>query len=375
MRSYTFAALLFPALAVCRLFKDDAYLQDSAGASSIVQASPASVPTSGSPAATGVSIGEILELRQAPGLTPANAAPPVDPGLVPQSAPENPAVPAGNLAPAVAPVSVDSSSSSPSSPSSPSSIASPSSSSLGVDVSAAATVPATSTVVAPPANQIAPAVPPAAVPVNPAAPALTTAAAPLAAPDVNDFVTVQWVETWIGGTSQTWVPKTISFHFKDMTAPLLPGKGEIGMGTLTGEPGQTKTVMLGAAPTEAAGWRGVAAAVGVGVVGMMVVVRGRGGFRAKSENGTVFGSPQHACEILGDRGKPDHTTTSQRKIMKRGSTLIKNSPDVQMDEAQRARQIQEYKGWSDTPGYAQKCGAISSRLVVSGQRRSVRFDR
>ena len=74
------------------------------------------------------------------------------------------------------------------------------------------------------------------------------------------------------GTVQTWVPKTITFHFEPvMSQAPLPGKGEIGMGTLTGVPGKTKTIVVGAAPTHAAGWmRGVAAAVGVGIVGVMI---------------------------------------------------------------------------------------------------------
>jgi len=82
--------------------------------------------------------------------------------------------------------------------------------------------------------------------------------------------TVEWRQTMIGGTYSTWYPKTISFRFgTEATAPL-PGKGEIGMGTLTGQVGQTKTV-AGAAPTQAAVWkRGVAVAVGVGLAGMVV---------------------------------------------------------------------------------------------------------
>jgi hypothetical protein len=85
-------------------------------------------------------------------------------------------------------------------------------------------------------------------------------------------VTVQWVETTLGGTYSTWWPHTISLDFDPAKnqAPL-PGKGEIGMGTLTGRTGQTQTIVMGAAPTQGAGWvKGVAAAVGVGVVGMVV---------------------------------------------------------------------------------------------------------
>jgi hypothetical protein len=43
------------------------------------------------------------------------------------------------------------------------------------------------------------------------------------------------------------------------------------MGSLTGKTGQTQTIVMGAAPTQGAVWvKGVAAAVGVGVVGMLV---------------------------------------------------------------------------------------------------------
>lgn len=102
----------------------------------------------------------------------------------------------------------------------------------------------------------------------------TTTSTLFASSSVNpdDFVRVQWVETWFGGTSQTWIPKTITFQFRPWpTQAPLPGKGEIGMGTLTDEPGKTKTILVGAAPTQAAGWiRGVVAAMGVGVVGIVL---------------------------------------------------------------------------------------------------------
>lgn len=84
-------------------------------------------------------------------------------------------------------------------------------------------------------------------------------------------MSVQWVETWIGGTSQTWVPKTITFHFQAyMTQAPLPGKGEIGMGTLTGVPGQTKTVTAAAAPTQDPALLKGLVALGMGVAGMLV---------------------------------------------------------------------------------------------------------
>ncbi|XP_014553159.1 hypothetical protein COCVIDRAFT_29604 [Bipolaris victoriae FI3] len=87
------------------------------------------------------------------------------------------------------------------------------------------------------------------------------------------FVTVQWVETFIGGTYSTWWPHTVSIDFKPQrsVAPA-PGRGEIGMGTLTGKTGQTQTVVevvAAAAPTQNPGWvRGVAAMVGLGVMGV-----------------------------------------------------------------------------------------------------------
>lgn len=43
------------------------------------------------------------------------------------------------------------------------------------------------------------------------------------------------------------------------------------MGSITGKTGQTQTVDMGAAPTHAAAWaKGVAAAIGVGIAGMVV---------------------------------------------------------------------------------------------------------
>lgn len=104
-------------------------------------------------------------------------------------------------------------------------------------------------------------------------PHITTTSSLLSTPGVNqDFVSVQWVETWIGGTSQTWVPKTITFHFQAfVTQAPMPGIGEIGMGTLTGVPGQTKTVAAAAAPTQdTALLKGLVAALGVGVAGIFV---------------------------------------------------------------------------------------------------------
>ena len=100
--------------------------------------------------------------------------------------------------------------------------------------------------------------------VDPDDPDATTASAGLVSAGVNDdYVSVYWVESWGEGGSSTWVPKTVTYHFNAYrTQAPLPGKGEIGMGTLTAE---------GAAPTQAAVWvKGVAAAVGVGLAGMIV---------------------------------------------------------------------------------------------------------
>lgn len=88
----------------------------------------------------------------------------------------------------------------------------------------------------------------------------------------DDYYSVRWVETWIGGTSQTWLPQTLLFHFEPMSPAPQPGEGVIGMGTLTGTPGQTKAFgMLADAPKPTASWvRGVVAAFGAGAIGMLV---------------------------------------------------------------------------------------------------------
>jgi hypothetical protein len=142
---------------------------------------------------------------------------------------------------------------------------------------------------APNANPAAPAVPgnpalnPAVAPVQPVAPVVPVApvaplppvvapanpAVPVANPATSLSVTVQWIETWIGGTSQTWVPRTVTFGGQGyVTQAPSPGKGQVGMGTLKGEAGITKTVVVGAAPTVGFGW--VVAAVGV--VGVVAVL-------------------------------------------------------------------------------------------------------
>jgi hypothetical protein len=85
-----------------------------------------------------------------------------------------------------------------------------------------------------------------------------------------DYVTTLWIETWLDSTSRTWVPKTVTFHFPEISPAPRPGKGEIGLGTLTGNSRKTQTVALGAAPSQTAGLMGIAAAIGVGIVGMAV---------------------------------------------------------------------------------------------------------
>lgn len=101
-------------------------------------------------------------------------------------------------------------------------------------------------------------------------PAITASPSPI---DLADgfYVTTQWVATWLDSTSRTWVPQTITLRYKPTVVAPPPGKGEIGMGTLTGKTGVTRTVVLGAAPAQTVGVvRGIVAAVGVGIVGMVV---------------------------------------------------------------------------------------------------------
>ncbi|KAF2649278.1 hypothetical protein K491DRAFT_721814 [Lophiostoma macrostomum CBS 122681] len=122
--------------------------------------------------------------------------------------------------------------------------------------------------------------PPAAVPApnanpNPDAvqPAATVPAGAAETGLVDHYsVTVVWVETMIGGTSKTWVPKTITAFFPAVPSQgPMPAKGEVGMGTLTGQTGKTKTVLVGAAPTVGAGMiKGMVVAAGVGIAGLVV---------------------------------------------------------------------------------------------------------
>ena len=78
---------------------------------------------------------------------------------------------------------------------------------------------------------------------------------------------MQWVETWPVSTSRTWVPKTLTIHFDHaQTLAPEPGKGVIGLGTIVGELGVTKTVVLGAAPTRTVQWaRGAMVVAGLGL--------------------------------------------------------------------------------------------------------------
>lgn len=130
-----------------------------------------------------------------------------------------------------------------------------------------ADMPINPTTIAIPAFPVTPPQPPADL-------TLTTAAVSPVAGQIEDpsvFVTVQWLETWIGGTSRTWLPHTITLYqgAPARTGPL-PGKGEIGMGTLTGELGITQTVVQGGAMTAGPEWKmGAVAAVGLGVAGII----------------------------------------------------------------------------------------------------------
>lgn len=122
----------------------------------------------------------------------------------------------------------------------------------------------------PPDDGAIPPVPPAAMP--DALVSATTTEPSLSLITGDDFVTTQWVETHIGKATQ-WVPEIVTFHFESMSQAPLPGKGSIGMGTLTGEPGQTQTywTVVTAAATHAVDSKpAIAAAVAVGVVGLVM---------------------------------------------------------------------------------------------------------
>jgi hypothetical protein len=128
-------------------------------------------------------------------------------------------------------------------------------------------VPASSLTVPPVITPVITTATPAAIPLPP--PAALPAAAPPNESGVS--ITVQWVETWIGGTSRTWLPHTITLHNQAAleTGPA-PGKGQIGMGTITGRLGVTKTVIQGSAKTVGPEWKiGAMAAVGIGIAGIV----------------------------------------------------------------------------------------------------------
>lgn len=119
----------------------------------------------------------------------------------------------------------------------------------------------------PPGDGAIPPVPPGEMPG-----ALVSAMSSLSLTTRDDFVTTVWVETHIGKATQ-WVPETVTLHFEPMSQAPLPGEGSIGMGTLTGEPGQTQTywTVVTAAATHAVDSKpAVAAAVAVGVVGLVM---------------------------------------------------------------------------------------------------------
>ncbi|KAF2004195.1 hypothetical protein P154DRAFT_50751 [Amniculicola lignicola CBS 123094] len=96
-------------------------------------------------------------------------------------------------------------------------------------------------------------------------------AAPLDSGVGGISVTVQWVETHIG-SSTTWVPVTVTFKFAAVPSQgPLPGKGVIGMGSLTGEAGAVRTIAVGGAEGYGAGraWKGAVAVAGFVGMGMM----------------------------------------------------------------------------------------------------------
>ncbi|PSN66042.1 hypothetical protein BS50DRAFT_404749 [Corynespora cassiicola Philippines] len=253
MRISAIPTFLLPALAASHAIKPAAQPADNPSTTTIAAASATPVD---SPAHAIVQDGsnvERLEVRQA-GLVPLNNAPEV---FIPSST--------STSAPAIVSTSAVSSSSALAAATTASST-----SALvpGVVAPVVSSTSSSSTATTTSAAQN-----PVANPVVPAASSTTTSAP--AAPEAGDTesVTVQWKETWIGGTSQTWVPVTITFKYPaHMTTEPAPGKGQVGMGTLTGEVGVVRTAAAaGAAATDAPGWkRGFVAAVGVGLAGLVV---------------------------------------------------------------------------------------------------------
>ncbi|KAG9191086.1 hypothetical protein G6011_09174 [Alternaria panax] len=229
MHIQVFSVLLFSALVNGRLFAESEYLRDVEDDTTTTSASPASVPTSGSSAVTPTASSRDIELRQGLGNALVGDAP------EPVRQPRAPII-----------------------------------------VTVTATAKSVPTVKPIPLPALAPAAPAApATPINVAGTAgadVTRLARPTSTFSNVPFYTVVWAETWIGGTYSTWWPHTISLDFKPaQTHAPLPGVGEIGMGTLTGRTGVTRTVVVNAAPTPGVGWvEGLAAAVGVGIAGMVV---------------------------------------------------------------------------------------------------------
>ncbi|CAA9959713.1 hypothetical protein PTMSG1_03122 [Pyrenophora teres f. maculata] len=225
-------------------------------------ASPASAPTSVAPTVIAMGGLDSIELRQAPAVAPVGQLPAQEPPVPVTTlpavapAPQQPAIPApaipvpANLNPIPVPAPVPAP--------------------VPIPVPAPAPAPAPAPTVVSSVSLILPAATttlPDAV-----APAVLPTTVPIAPFSNVPFVTVVWEETFIGGTLSTWAPYTVSLDFKPSTVhAAFPGKGGIGLGTLTGETGHTQTVVIAAAPTQGAVWiRGVAAAVGVGIAGVMI---------------------------------------------------------------------------------------------------------
>ncbi|KAH9877760.1 hypothetical protein J1614_002977 [Plenodomus biglobosus] len=264
MRVIAFCALILSSVAAGRLFADDAYLQSPWDASTTADASPALLPHPDIPIQTTSAEPRNLELRQAPNLDANDAEKSIDP-MTAQTSPANAAtyvhVPTDAALPvpgAAFPVAA-------------ASLATPD----AVNTAASTSQPPS---LNSETNATPSATPSPIPPVNPiiAAVASTTTTPPSPPPPPgiagDDYISVKWVETWIGGTSQTWVPKTMTIHFESRTPGPAPGLGHIGLGTIKGEAGRTKTVFVGAAATQGAVWAGgvaAAAAVGVGVVGFI----------------------------------------------------------------------------------------------------------
>ncbi|KAH9871468.1 hypothetical protein IAQ61_005647 [Plenodomus lingam] len=277
MRSIVLHALILPTVSAGRLFADDAYLESAWEASTVANASPASLPRSDIPFQTITAEHENIELRQAPDVAANAAQPPVDPKAMPES-PENaakqvesstdPALPAPGAA-FPAPASSTSTELPPANPD-PVDAALPAtetSSPIPASKSPPEAAPMPAPLVAPLPSAASPII---AVVASASASAATTTPPSPTGVKGDDYISVQWVETWIGGTFSTWVPETWTVHFPSRTPGPAPGKGEIGLGTIEGQAGSTRTIYEGAAPTPAAVWaRGVAAAVGMGVLGLV----------------------------------------------------------------------------------------------------------